>query len=233
MDIGYSARRNRPVTPMPSTSRPDPGPEHEAGRMEALAQALAVIGQVEGGFRIDADGDAEHPSFRTADLLRELSLTIRQEVGDPSARSTLEVLARAEEAHELSEYVLEASAVYGSDSDLVVEVLTHVAGDIRKGTEGVNWLKLAADMETDPELLGELQCDPDEDVRWWAAQNPSTPVSALQAALADEVHPMVLAALLNNANLPDEDTCRFVSHPSPDVARIAQRRSANVGKTEN
>jgi hypothetical protein len=200
--------------------------------MEALAQALAVIGHVEGGFRADANGDADHPSFRHADLLRELGLTIRQEVGDPSARSTLEIMARAEEAHDLSEYVLEASTVYGLGNHVVVEALTHVAGDIRKGTEGVNRLRLAADMETDPEVLADLQLDPDEDVRWWAAQNPSTPVAALQAALAEETNSMVLAALLNNVNVPEEDALPFVTHSSPDVARIAHRRVEGLSKGE-
>jgi hypothetical protein len=87
-------------------------------------------------------------------------------------------------------------------------------------------------METDPDVLTELQMDADEDVRWWAAQNPSTPVAALQAALADETHSMVLAALLNNVNLPEEDAVPFVSHSSPDVARIAHRRVEGITKRE-
>lgn len=224
MDIGRAQSRIQADLVALHTTSDDLAAAHEKGKLEAVAQALAVIGQVEGGFRTDANGDADHPSFRTADILREVALMIRQEVADPQERSTLEVIARAEEANDLSDYVIEVSSVYSSGNGEIAKALTHVAGDIRKGTDGVNRMRQASDMETDPELLAELVVDSDEDVRWWAAQNPSTPSPALFAALQQEKHHLVLAALLNNAHLPDDDVQRFVKHPAADVRRAAARR---------
>jgi len=192
--------------------------------MEAVAQALAVMGQVEGSFRVDADGDSQHPSFQMADLLREVALMIRKEVGDPTSRSALEIAARANEASELSQYVIEVSQVYASGREDIAEALTSVAGDIGKGTDGVGRLRMASDIDTNPEILAELVADPDDDVRWWAAQNPSTPSEALSEVLASERHVMVLVALLQNPRLPDEDVEPFASHSSPDVGRAAAKR---------
>ena len=149
---------------------------------------------------------------------------IRQEVVDPQARSTLEVTARAEEAIDLSAYVMEVTTTYSAGNGAIAKALTHVAGDIRKGTDGVNRMRQASDVETAAEVLAELVMDADEDVRWWAAQNPSTPTYALAACLEAEVHHLVIAALLNNPHLPDDDIERFVKHPSPDVKRAANRR---------
>lgn len=200
---------------------------HQAGRIEAVAQSLAVIGTIEGTFRVDADGDTGHPSFTTAELLRQVALQIREEVFDPMSRSTLEIAARANEAHELSDYVLEVSSYYaGSSNNPVSEALTYVAGDIRKGTEGVNKLRQASSVETEPALLAALAVDDDDDVRWWAAQNSATPAEGLLAALAVEKHPMVLAALIANTRVPPEEVEVFVTHPSRDVSRVAQRRLA-------
>ncbi len=200
---------------------------HHAGRMEAVAQSLAVIGTIEGTFRVDADGDTHHPSFTTAELLRQVALQIREEVFDPTSRSTLEIAARANEAHELSNYVLEVSGHYaGSSANPVSEALTHVAGDIRKGTEGVNRLRQASNVQTDPDFLAELAIDEDDDVRWWAAQNPSTPAHGLLAALREEEHPMVLTALLANPLVPAQELEAFMVHPLREVSRVAQRRLA-------
>jgi len=193
-------------------------------RIEAVAQSLAVIGQVEGGFRADANGDANHPSFRTADILRELSLMIRQEVVDPQARSTLEVTARAEEASDLSDYAIEVSDAYSSGNGAIAQALTHVAGDIRKGTDGVRSMRQASDVATDPDVLAELVVDADEDVRWWAAQNPSTPPIALEVCLDQERHHLVITALLNNPHPQEADFKRFIKHAWPDVSRAARRR---------
>jgi hypothetical protein len=154
-------------------------------------------------------------------------LQIREEVFDPTSRSTLEIAARAHEAHELSNYVLEVSSHYaGSSNNPVSEALTHVAGDIRKGTEGVNKLRQASNVETDPDTLCALAVDEDDDVRWWAAQNPSTPAEGLLAALETENHSMVLTALLANVRVPSANVEAFVTHPLREVSRIAQRRLA-------
>jgi hypothetical protein len=224
MDIGRAKNRIEADLATFGTTKDDLAAAHEAGKLEAVAQCLAVIGQVEGGFRADANGDPNNPSFRTADILRELSLMIRQEVVDPQARSTLEINARAEEAVDLSAYVLEVSTTYSSGNRAIAKALTHVAGDIRQGTDGVNRMRLASDVETTAEVLAELVLDADEDVRWWAAQNPSTPSHALAACLEGEVHHLVIAALLGNPHLPGDDVERFVKHPSPDVKRAANRR---------
>jgi len=224
MDIGRAKSRIESDMAAVRTTDDDLRAAHEGGKLEAVAQALAVIGQVEGGFRADANGDPNHASFRTADILRELSLMIRQEVVDPQARSTLEVTARAEEAVDLSAYVMEVSTTYSSGNGAIAKALTHVAGDIRKGTDGVNRMRQASDVETAAEVLAELVMDADEDVRWWAAQNPSTPTYALAACLEEEVHHLVIAALLGNPHLPENGIERFVKHPSPDVKRAANRR---------
>ncbi|MCB2414098.1 hypothetical protein LGT39_14725 [Demequina sp. TTPB684] len=224
--IGTAAR-----TPLTAATGLDPAtPEavkaaHHQGRIEAVAQALAVIGTIEGTFRVDADGDTSHPSFTTADLLRQVALQIREEVFDPTSRSTLEIAARANEAHELSNYVLEVSSHYaGSSNNPVSEALTFVASDIRKGTEGVNKLRQASSVETEPELLTVLAVDEDDDVRWWAAQNPATPAEGLLEALHREKHPMVLTALLANPRVPADEAEPFVTHSARDVSRVAQRR---------
>lgn len=224
MDIGRAKNRIEADLASLHTTNDDVAAAHEAGKLEAVAQSLAIIGQVEGGFRADANGDAHHPSYQTADILRELSLMIRQEVVDPQSMSTLEVTARAEEAVDLSNYVIEVSTVYSSGNGAIAQALTHVAGDIRKGTDGVKRMREASDVETDPDLLAELVLDGDEDVRWWAAQNPSTPTVALEACLEQERHHLVITALLNNPQLPNDGFERFVKHASPDVSRAARRR---------
>ncbi|NTV39820.1 MAG: hypothetical protein HGA51_07680 [Demequinaceae bacterium] len=224
MEIGRARSRIEADLVTLGTTNEDLGAAHEAGKLEAVAQCLAVIGQVEGGFRADANGDSSHESFRTADILRELALMIRQEVVDPQTRSTLEVTARAEEAVDLSDYVIEVSTTYSSGNRAIAQALTHVAGDIRKGTDGVKRMRQAADVSTEPVVLGELVLDPDEDVRWWAAQNPATPVAALEECLDRERHHLVITALLNNPLLPGGDFERFAKHASPDVSRAASRR---------
>lgn len=224
MDIGRAKSRIEADLAALATTNDDITAAHNAGKLEAVAQALAVIGQVEGGFRADANGDPDHASFRTADILRELALMIRQEVVDPQSRSTLEVTARAEEAIDLSDYVIEVSSAYSSGNASIAQALTHVAGDIRKGTDGVKRMRQASDVETEPDVLAELVMDPDEDVRWWAAQNPSTPPIALEVCLEQERHHLVITALLNNPHLPHADFGRFVKHASPDVSRAARRR---------
>jgi hypothetical protein len=224
MNIGGARSRIEADLVSLGTTNDDLQAAHEAGKLEAVAQSLSVIGQVEGGFRADANGDPSHPSFRTADILRELCLMIRHEVVDPQTRSTLEVTARAEEAIDLSDYIMEVSTTYSSGNGAIAKALTHVAGDIRKGTDGVNRMRQASNIETAADVLAELVLDADEDVRWWAAQNPSTPTHALAACLGAEVHHLVIAALLNNPHLPDDDVERFVKHPSPDVKRAANRR---------
>lgn len=233
MDISRAKSRIEADLVALGTTNDDIVAAHEGGKLEAVAQCLAVIGQVEGGFRADANGDSGHPSFTTADVLRELCLMIRQEVVDPQARSTLEVTARAEEASDLSNYVIEVSTVYSSGNGAIAQALTHVAGDIRKGTDGVNRMRQASDVETDAVVLAELAVDADEDVRWWAAQNPSTPSHALAACLEQEVHHLVIAALLSNPHLPEDYVGRFVKHPAPDVSRAARRRvKASMSETE-
>lgn len=224
MDLNYASNDTRAALNPPHDNAEELAQAHEGGRMEVLAQALAVIGHIEGGFRVDADGDHSHPSFRLADLLREVALAVRREVGDPTTRSTLEIVARADEANELSQYVLEVSEAYAAARADVAEVLSNVAGDIRKGTDGVGRLRMASDINTDPDVLTELVADADHDVRWWAAQNPSTPGSALSSVLATELQPMVIVAMIQNSHLPDEDVERFASHSSPDVGRAAKKR---------
>ena len=156
MEIGGAKTRIEADLAAMRATEDDLHAAHEAGKLEAVAQSLAVIGQVEGGFRADANGDPNNPSFRTADILRELSLMIRQEVVDPQVRSTLEVMARAEEAIDLSAYVLEVSSTYSSGNGAIAKALQHVAGDIRKGTDGVNRMRQASNVDTAPELLVEL-----------------------------------------------------------------------------
>jgi len=104
------------------------------------------------------------------------------------------------------------------------EPLRQVAGAFRKGTEGVNRLQLASNVETDPEVLAELVVDEDDDARWWAAQNRSTPSKGLIEALHAETHPMVLGALLANPRMPIEEVRSFTEHPLRDVSAVAQRR---------
>ncbi|WNM25737.1 hypothetical protein RN607_06400 [Demequina capsici] len=197
---------------------------HQDGRMEAVAQALAVIGRAEGELRAEADGDAHHPAFLMAETLRHLGLTIRLEIRDPDSPTTLEVLARAEEARELAKYVREVSEQYRTSQKDVAEALDNVAGDIAKGTEGVNRLLEASNINTPVDKLRELAFDPDSDVRWWAAQNPSTPTETLIEVVSAERHPTVLAALLVNPNLPDRLVEVFVDYSNPDVAGVARRR---------
>ncbi len=194
-------------------------------REEAVAQALAVIGRIEGDHRALANGDTRDRNFHVAELLREVALAIRREVADPTTRSTLEVVSRADEAQELSAYVLEVSAQYeGLSHPGVAEALSSVAGDIRKGTEGIGKLRLASDVTTPPDVLADLMEDPDPDVRWWAAQNPETPGAALSTALGMETQGMVLAALLSNGQLPIERAGAFVSHPIREVGAAARSR---------
>ncbi|MDN4472753.1 hypothetical protein [Demequina zhanjiangensis] len=203
---------------------------HQDGRMEAVAQALAVIGRAEGELRTEADGDSHHPAFLMAETLRHLALTIRLEIRDPDSPTTLEVLARAEEARELASYVRDVSEQYRSSQSEVAEALDNVAGDIAKGTEGVNRLLQASNIDTPIEVLHELAFDPDADIRWWVAQNPSTPVDTLIEVVSAERHPTVLAALLVNPHLPDRLVEVFADYSNPEVAAVAKRRlAASVG----
>ncbi|WP_152659413.1 hypothetical protein [Demequina salsinemoris] len=199
---------------------------HQDGRMEAIAQALAVIGRSEGELRAEADGDAQHPAFLMAETLRHLALTIRMEIRDPDSPTTLEVMARAEEARELSNYVREVSEQYRADHSDVAKVLDDVAGDIAKGTEGVNRLLQASNINTPAETLHELSFDPDADIRWWAAQNPSTASETLIEVVKAERHPTVLSALLINPNLPDSLVEVFTNYSNHEVAAVARRRLA-------
>lgn len=198
---------------------------HLNGRREGIAQALALIGKVEGEFRTKADGDAEDPAFVLAEGHRKLATMIRSELKQPEGRTQLEIQARNEEAGSLSAYVHEISAQYRmSSNDAVASALDSVADDIAKGSEGVLRLQLASNLDTDPEILAELITDPDPDVRWWAAQNTSTPVEALVRAAGGERHATVLASLIANPHLPAEQLDAFLRHPHPDVAATARRR---------
>ena len=197
---------------------------HEA-KIEAVAQALAVIGRAEGDHRVQADGDTKHPAFMVAERLREVAVAFRNELADPSGRSTLEIAARSDEASELSAYVLEVSNHYqGVKDPKVAMALSSVAGDIRKGSEGVGKLRLASDMNTPPDVLAELMRDEDQDVRWWAAQNPATTAETLVEALVVEQQPMVLTAVLVHPHLPTHDAAMFVNHPVREVSAAARSR---------
>lgn len=200
------------------------GRAHQEGRREAVAQALAVIGRAEGDLRSEANGDAHHPAFAMAESLRHLGLTIRLEVNDPESPTTLEVMARAAEAGELSEYVRGVSAQYRDSQSEVAAVLDNVAGDIAKGTQGVSRLLQASNIDTPVEVLHELAFDADADIRWWAAQNPTTSVDTLVEAIASERHPTVLTALLLNPRLPDRLVEFYTHYSNHEVSSIARRR---------
>ncbi len=199
---------------------------HKNGRLEGTAQALAVIGKAEGEYRTKADGNSEHPAFTVAETHRMLATSIRAELKDPLARTALESKARSEEATELSAYVREVSEQFRKSDATVAKALDNVAGDLAKGTEGVAKLKQASDSTTPPVVLGGLVADIDPDVRWWAAQNASTPVRALIDAAEGERHPTILTALLTNKSLPVEHVKPFATHANADVAAAAQRRLA-------
>ena len=200
---------------------------HQNGKLEGTAQALAVIGRAEGEFRSKADGNAEHPAFTLAETHRVLATTIRKELQEPGRRTALESKARSEEATELSAYVRQMSQQFRRGSqDGVAKVLDNVAGDLAKGSEGVTKLRQAADDASSPALLRALMADIDPDVRWWAAQNPTTPVDALEAAAECERHPTVLLALIANRHLPIEQVLPFAGHGHVEVAAAAQRRLA-------
>lgn len=216
-----------PVRAPRATARPELTPEeirHEA-KIEAVAQALAVIGRAEGEHRVLADGDSKHPAFLVAERLREVAIAIRNEMADPTGRSTLEIAARSDEASELSAYVLEVSNHYQAVKDpKVAMALSSVAGDIRKGSEGVGKLRLASDINTEPSVLDDLMKDEDQDVRWWAAQNPATTAETLVSALATEQQTMVLTAVLVHPHLPTHDAAMFVNHPVREVSAAARSR---------
>lgn len=198
---------------------------HQNGKLEAMAQALAIIGKAEGEARTEADGDPHHPALNVAETLRRLATVIRHEVADPDGKTVLEIVARQNEANELSEYVREVSAQYQNTSAHELAAALHnVAGDIQKGSEGVNRLRQASNVSTPAAVLTELTRDADPDVRWWAAQNESTPRDALMAAIEKERHPTVLAALLVNPHVPDEAVEIFIEYPHAEVAGAAQRR---------
>lgn len=202
---------------------------HESGKLEGTAQALAVIGRAEGEFRSSADGDADHPAFMLAETHRKLATTIRAELKEPNAKTALEIRARAEEASELSAYVREVSNQFKSGgNEAVAQALVGVAGDIAKGSDGVTKLRQASDTRTDPDLLAALLGDDDPDVRWWAAQNESTPVPALVERLALERHATVLGALIANHHVPAIEIERFVANAHPEIAAAAQRRFAHA-----
>ncbi len=226
-----AARKVLALNMMLETSDPQPREDvglaeaHQNGRAEAAAQALAIIGRAEGEFRVEADGDPHHPALNVAETLRRLSLVIRQEIADPEGKTILEIVARQNEANELSEYVREVSEQYANaSSHELAAALQNVAGDIAKGSEGVTRLRQASDTATDPAVLAELTADADPDVRWWAAQNESTPAHALLRAMNDERHPTVLAALLVNPHVPDEAVEIFTEFPHSEVAGAAKRR---------
>lgn len=198
---------------------------HVNGRLEAMAQALAIIGKAEGEARAEADGDPHHPALNVAETLRRLATVIRHEIADPDGRTVLEIVARRNEANELSEYVRELSTQYqNTNSHELAAALHNVAGDIAKGSEGVSRLRQASNVSTPPEILSELTLDSDPDVRWWAAQNESTPLEALLAAIDQERHPTVLAALLVNPHVPDEAAEIFLEFPHAEVSGAAKRR---------
>jgi hypothetical protein len=197
----------------------------QSGRLEAMAQALAIIGKAEGEARAEADGDPRHPALNIAETLRRLGMVIKSEIAEPDGRTVLEIVARQNEANELSDYVHELSKQYrASNSHDLAAALDNVASDIAKGSEGVSRLRQASNVNTDPEILTELTLDSDPDVRWWAAQNESTPAPALMAAIEQERHPTVLAALLVNPHVPDEAAEIFLEYPHAEVAGAAKRR---------
>jgi len=197
----------------------------QKGRMEAMAQALAIIGKAEGEARAEADGDPRHPALNIAETLRRLGTVIKHEIVEPDGRTVLEIVARQNEANELSDYVHELSKQYrGSNSHDLAAALDNVASDIAKGSEGVSRLRQASNVNTDPEILTQLTLDSDPDVRWWAAQNESTPAPALMAAIEQERHPTVLAALLVNPHVPDEAAEIFLEYPHAEVVGAAKRR---------
>ena len=201
---------------------------HHSGKLEGTAQALAVIGKAEGEFRTSADGNAEHPAFMLAETHRRLATTIRAELVEPTGRTALEIQARNEEASELSQYVREVSQQFkGCGDDAVAQALNNVAGDIAKGSDGVTKLRQAANLATEPEVLTQLLADDDPDVRWWAAQNQSTPLPELIGRLALERHVTVLCALIANTHVPATEIERFASSAHPEVAATAQRRLAS------
>lgn len=198
---------------------------HHSGKLEGTAQALAVIGKAEGEFRTSADGNAEHPAFMLAETHRRLATTIRAELVEPTGRTALEIQARTEEASELSQYVREVSQQFkGCGDDAVAQALNNVAGDIAKGSDGVTKLRQAANLATEPEVLTQLLADDDPDVRWWAAQNQSTPLPELIGRLTLERHVTVLCALIANTHVPATEIERFASSAHPEVAAAAQRR---------
>ena len=198
---------------------------HLSGKLEGTAQALAVIGRAEGEFRTQADGKTDDVAFTLAETHRKLATTIRAELDDPTGRTALEIQARAEEAKELSSYVREVSEQFkGSGRSDVAEALDSVAEDISKGSDGVLRLKQAADPSTPGLILKDLITDADPDVRWWAAQNPSTPVDKLIEASLTERHPTVLTALMTNPGMPETTVSKFIRHPRQEVAAAANRR---------
>ncbi|WP_062517252.1 hypothetical protein [Demequina gelatinilytica] len=198
----------------------------DRGRHEAVAQSLAVLGRTEGQYRTEADGDTSHLSFALAEALRSTALVIRSEVHNPTSRTALEIMARADEAYELAEYVRDVSTRYRDTKSDVAEALSSVAGDIEKGTEGVSRLQRASDISTPVDELSSLARDADPDVRWWVAQNPSTAAEDLAGAAMTERHPLVLTALLRNPRLPEDRVRLFTEHPHHDVAVAARRRIA-------
>lgn len=226
-----AARKVIALDQMLENTDPHPAPEYARdeifhnGRLEAMAQALAIIGKAEGEARAEADGDPRHPALNVAETLRRLGTVIKHEIAEPDGRTVLEIVARRNEANELSEYVRELSSQYrSSNSHELAAALDNVAGDIAKGSEGVSRLRQASSVDTDPDILTELTLDADPDVRWWAAQNESTPGPALMAAIEQERHPTVLAALLVNPHVPDEAAEIFLEYPHAEVAGAARRR---------
>lgn len=200
---------------------------HQSGKLEGTAQALAVIGRAEGEFRSKADGNSDHPAFTLAETHRMLATTIREELKDPQVRTALESKARSEEATELSAYVREMSQQFRRGSqEGVAKVLDNVAGDLAKGSEGVTKLRQASDDASPSSLLRALMADIDPDVRWWAAQNPTTPVDALVDAADCERHPTVLIALIANRHLPIDSVLPLARHGHVEVAAAAHRRLA-------
>lgn len=207
----------------PADDAPELSP-HDQGKMEAVAQALAIIGHVEGEYRGQANGDSRSAAFATAETLRRLGSTLREEIADPQGRSRLEIQARSQEAGELSEYVREVSTHYRNGTHDVHQVLDSIATDISKGSEGVGRLQEASSVKTPAARLRELLFDTDPDVRWWAAQNPHTPEEGLVKAAAAERHATVLAAIVANPHLPPSFVNAFLTHPHHEVRTAAQFR---------